>query len=157
MWRSLSRSQIAALIATLVDYGILIVWVEIIHQHYLQGVALGALGGAVINFFLNRHWSFEASRERLHPQALRYALVSLFSLILNTSGVYLLTEYAHVYYLLSQTFVSIILGLVWNYPLHRFFVYKKERYHEVRIHFAATQPENSPQNIDPRSSQSTPS
>ena len=131
MWRSFSRSQVAAFIATLIDYGSLIFWVEVIHQYYPYGVALGSLIGAVANFFLNRHWSFEASGGQWHPQALRYALVSIASLFLNTGGVYLLTEYVHIHYLLSKIAISISVGLIWNYPLHRFFVFKKERYHEV--------------------------
>ena len=39
--------------------------------------AAGAVAGAVVNFLINRHYTFAQSAERAWPQALRYAVVSL--------------------------------------------------------------------------------
>ena len=142
MWRSFSRSQISALIATIIDYAILTSWVEIFHHHYTVGVALGSAFGALTNFIVNRHWSFEKSEEVWHAQAYRYILVSAGSLLLNTTGVYLLTEYGHLYYLVSQVIISIFVGFFYNYPLHRFFVFKKGSDHEGTMHFTTTQSKN---------------
>ena len=156
MWRSFTRSQLSAFIATLFDYGILILCVELFHLHYSYGVALGAAGGAMINFFLNRHWSFEAHEEKLSGQLFRYFIIATGSLLLNTAGVYLLTEFVGLYYLVSQIFTSMSVGLLYNYPLHRFFVYKKkESHHEGTVHFTAQKPENSSQNPNPRASESS--
>jgi len=157
MWRSFSRSQIAAFLATIVDYAALVIWVESFHYYYPLGVALGSLFGAVTNFFLNRNWSFEANEGNWQIQAYRYAAVSTGSLLLNTGGVYLVTEFRDVHYLVSKIFISITVGFFWNYPLHRFFVFKKkEPAHEVRIHFATSESKNSSENFDPGTTQSTP-
>jgi putative flippase GtrA len=142
MWRSFSRSQFSALMSTIVDYGILTTWVEILHQSYPYGVALGSACGAIVNFLLNRHWTYQRGEDLWHAQAFRYALVATGSLILNTSGVYALTEYGHIYYLISQVMISICVGFFYNYPLHRFFVFKKilkkGSDHDGTIHFTAT-------------------
>ena len=46
-------------------------------QHYGFVAALGAVAGAIVNFLINRHYTFSQSAERAWPQALRYAVVSL--------------------------------------------------------------------------------
>jgi len=45
--------------------------------HYGFVAAAGAVAGAVVNFLINRHYTFASSAERALPQALRYAVVSL--------------------------------------------------------------------------------
>lgn len=126
MWKTFSKAQIAALVATAVDFGTLTLWVEVFHEFYAYGVAIGAFMGAVTNFFLNRHWSFEASADPMARQAGKYVLVSAGSLVLNTIGVYLLTERFGLFYLYSKIAIAILIGVFYNYPLHHFFVYHKE-------------------------------
>ena len=143
MWRSFSRSQIAAVCATLLDYGILLSWVEILHLHYYYGVALGAAFGAIANFLFNRHLSFESTDEHWQIQARRYAVVSAGSLALNTCGVFLITDFVGVHYFISQILISIFVGVLYNFPLHRYYVYKKkEASHEQTIHLPTPQSEN---------------
>jgi putative flippase GtrA len=45
--------------------------------HYGFVAATGAIAGAVVNFLINRHYTFAQSAERAWPQAVRYAAVSL--------------------------------------------------------------------------------
>lgn len=63
--------------ATITDgavYQLLLFWLP---AHYGFVAALGAIAGAVVNFSINRHFTFAQSAERAFPQAARYALVSL--------------------------------------------------------------------------------
>ena len=46
-------------------------------QHYGFVAAAGAVAGALVNFLINRHYTFSLAAERAWPQALRYAVVSL--------------------------------------------------------------------------------
>jgi putative flippase GtrA len=46
-------------------------------RHYGFVAAAGAVAGAIVNFLINRHYTFSLSAERAWPQAVRYALVSL--------------------------------------------------------------------------------
>ena len=124
MWKTFSRSQLAALVATLVDFGTLTLWVEMFHQFYAYGVAVGAAMGAVTNFMINRYWSFEAHDHPIAGQAVRYALVSTGSLVLNTFGVYLVTERFGLHYMLSKLSIAVMIGIFYNYPMHRYFVYE---------------------------------
>lgn len=121
--QSFSRSQLAAFAATVVDYVVLFALVELCGVWYVAATAIGAFVGAVTNFLLNRHWSFLVGDERWAGQAWRYAIVSAGSLILNTAGVYAMTEYLHVHYSISVFAVAISVGIFFNYPLHRYYVF----------------------------------
>jgi putative flippase GtrA len=125
---SLRRAQVASLVATVVDFSCLVFLVEVLRLWYVAATALGALAGAIVNFILGRHWSFMAGHERVRGQALRYAVVSAVSLALNSLGVYLLTEYLGLHYTISRAISAILVGLLFNFPLHRHFVFGRETY-----------------------------
>jgi putative flippase GtrA len=125
---SLRRSQIASLTATLVDFSSLIFLVEIGHVWYVAATATGAFLGAIVNFILGRHWTFEADHDSVRGQAIRYAVVSAVSLVLNSSGVYLLTEYLGIHYAISKAITAFLVGILFNFPLHRRFVFRRHTY-----------------------------
>jgi putative flippase GtrA len=120
---SFSRSQVAAFAATCADFGLLFGLVEILHVWYVLATALGAAAGAMTNFLLNRYWSFEADDQAWHGQALRYAFVSAGSLLLNTWGVFAVTEGLRIHYAVSVIIVSIVVAVAYNFPLQRYFVF----------------------------------
>ena len=121
---SFSKAQVSSLAATALDYGVLFLFAAVFHFWYVLATALGAFAGAVANFLINRHWSFQAAHGHIGHQARRYISVSAGSLILNTLGVFLVTEYLHVHYAFSVFLVSIAVGVFFNYPLHRYYVYR---------------------------------
>jgi putative flippase GtrA len=125
---SLRRSQIASLSATAVDFGSLIFLVEVCGVWYVAATAMGAGLGAIVNFLLGRHWSFTAGEQKVSGQALRYAAVAALSLVLNSLAVYLLTAYGDIYYALSRVIAAVLIGLLFNFPLHRRFVFGRRTF-----------------------------
>jgi len=121
---SFSKSQISAFIATAIDFICLVVLVEIFNVWYASATAIAALAGAISNFLLGRHWSFMATDDHWHGQAWRYSIVALGSLVLNTLGVYALTDLFTLQYLISKVITALVVGIVFNYPLHRYYVFK---------------------------------
>jgi putative flippase GtrA len=112
------------LAATVVDFGTLFLATELLHVWYVLSTGLGALLGAVTNFALNRFWSFEVSHLHWGPQVRRYAVVSAGSLGLNMLGVYGFTEGFGLKYGLSKVITAFLVGLLFNFPLHRGYVFK---------------------------------
>jgi putative flippase GtrA len=64
----------AATIADGVVYQLLLF---VLPGHYAVVAGVGAVAGAVVNFMINRHYTFARSAESMLPQAARYAAVSL--------------------------------------------------------------------------------
>ena len=125
---SLGRSQIASLTATVADFGSMIFLVEIGRVWYVAAVAMGAFVGAIVNFFLGRYWSFVAVNDDVRGQAIRYAAVAAMSLVLNSLGVYIATDYFGIYYVASKALVAFLIGILFNFPLHRRFVFPRRTY-----------------------------
>ena len=97
---------------------------ELMNIWYVISAAVGAAVGAVIAFFLGRNWAFVAKDEQKRTQALKYFIVALGSLGLNTFGVYAFTEWAEFQYVVSKTITAIIVAVSYNYTLNKYFVFK---------------------------------
>ncbi len=118
------RSQLSAVLATLVDFATMVVLVEHVGLHYVLATALGALAGGATAFLANRHWSFLAAHRAWDAQAARYGLVWAGSVGLNCGLVYLLTEHGGLAYTASKAVTAILVGIGFNFPLHRHFVFR---------------------------------
>lgn len=121
---SFSKSQIAASLATALDFATVFSLVEMAHVWYVLATALGSSVGAFTNFLLNRHWSFQATHRRWPTQAARYFAVSGTSMALRASAVYALTEAGGFHYSVSVAIASVAIGLFFNFPMHRYFVFR---------------------------------
>lgn len=121
----LSQHQIGALIATTVDYGVMIFCVSVIGASPVWGTIAGSIAGAFVSFTLGRRWIFDAERGHMGAQALRYALVSGASLCANAAGEWLLVH-AGLHYIVARIIASLFVGLAWNFPMHRHFVFRAD-------------------------------
>ncbi len=119
----LSQHQLAALLATGLDYCVMIACVSLFGLSPVTGTVLGALVGAVTNFTLGRLWVFDARKGSLRGQALRYAMVSTLSLCCNAGGEWLLVRVG-LQYVLARLVASLVVGVSWNFPMHRHFVFR---------------------------------
>jgi putative flippase GtrA len=125
-WRLLGRHQLGAVVATAIDFAVMIASVEWLHAPPALAAAVGALVGAVTNFVLGRRWVFRASAGDVLRQAERYAAVAAASAGWNALGEYALHDAGHVEYVIARALVSFAVGVAWNFPLHRRFVFRRE-------------------------------
>jgi putative flippase GtrA len=119
----LLRHQTASVVATVIDFAVMITLVSVVGAAPAVGTAIGAASGGVVNFLLGRRWIFRATAYHPAPQAGRYAMVSLGSLVLNTCGVHVLAGVMHYPYVAARLAVSFAVSVLWNFPLQRGFVF----------------------------------
>jgi putative flippase GtrA len=124
-WRTLGRHQLGALAATVVDFGTMILLVELLGLPPVTATAVGAAFGGVTNFSLGRAWIFRKQSGHIAVQALRYALVSGGGAGWNALGEHLVHDRAHVQYVLARGLVSIAVSLLWSFPMQRRFVFRE--------------------------------
>ncbi len=120
---TLLRHQAGAFAATALDFGVMITAVRLLGVYPTRATAIGALSGAVLNFALARAWIFDTHRGSMHAQALRYALVAMGSLLLNVAGEHLAFTILGLNYVVARLMVSLGVSILWNFPLHRSFVF----------------------------------
>ena len=74
-------------------------------------------------------------RSKLFKQLFRFGVVGFTAFLIDAGLLYVLTEYLHVYYLVSSV-ISFIVSLIYNYILSIFWVFdvkKKQTYKEVLL------------------------
>jgi putative flippase GtrA len=123
--RSWIRNALTSVFTTALDFGVLTGLVELFHVSYVISTFSGTVVGAVSNFTINRKWSYEATDGQAHLQLVRFLPVQAGSSGLQTLGVWLVTDQAHVQYMISKLVVATLVYLVWNYPMNRWFVFRK--------------------------------
>ena len=119
-----AKAQIASFIASLIDYLITILCVELLGFWYVAASSTGTIIGGVTNFSLGRHWVFRGGIRERNIQLVRYFMVWLGYLALVTCGVYLLTHLGGFNYIVSKITVTLFLAIAYNYPLQKRFVFR---------------------------------
>lgn len=118
------RAQAASLVASSVDFMMTILAVELAGLWYVTGTVVGTVSGGVTHFSLGRTWVFQASDKTIPTQFLKYFMVWNGSLVLNASGVYVVTQYGGVNYIYSKVLVSLFVGFSYNYIIQKKYVFR---------------------------------
>ena len=129
------RAQLSSQLASLADFLLTVLLTAFCNFYYVLATFTGSVFGGIINGIVNYHWTFKASGINKKRVAIRYAMIWIGSIILNTGGVFLIMEMLKktswlTGYLFDDIFfivkivVAIVVGFTWNYHMQRVFVYK---------------------------------
>ena len=121
---SLIKSQLTSFAATAVDYSVFLLLKEVFGVYYVFASGIGSFFGACVSFMLGRNWAFRRKDGEMSHQAIKYILTSGTSLVLNTLGIYFLTEWTGLDPKISKVLIAIIVGIFFNFLMYRYFVYK---------------------------------
>jgi len=123
-----AKAQVSAFIGGVLDYAIMVFITEVFHVHYTISIAIGGVIGALVNFSLNRYWTFPTKELRyknsIKKQLFKFVLVVLNSILLKSSGTYLITTYFSIDYKISRLMVDLFVSLAINYNLQKLWVFK---------------------------------
>jgi putative flippase GtrA len=108
-------------VGTSAHYAILIILVSGLHAHPVLGSTVGFLLGMIINYILNKSFTFSSTRA--HREAFwRFVIVAVIGIGINTSAMALLTIPLDFHYLLAQVLAT-ALALSWNFFGSRHWVF----------------------------------
>jgi len=80
---------------------------------YLLSSIVASIISSVINFILQKFWTFEnKSRVNMHLQVIQFCVVSIGYTAANGGMLYVLVGKLHLHYLLAQIIVSSIIGIL---------------------------------------------
>lgn len=124
-----TKAQFSALIGGVVDYGLMIFVAEAFHVHYTLGIVIGGIVGALINFTLNKRWTFNSDDEKYHnsllKQLVKFSITVINSILLKSSGTYFLSTFFSVDYKITRIMVDLIVSTCFNFTLQKEWVFKK--------------------------------
>jgi putative flippase GtrA len=111
--------------AALINFLFLLFLTEHFHFWYVISSIIGFIVSAFFNFLANKFWTFRhgALGRQAFLQALKFSLVVISGLIINTILIYIITEYIGFDYRLSWVFATAIVTF-WNFSLNRFWTFR---------------------------------
>ena len=102
------KAQASAFIGGLADYAIMIACTELLHIHYTISILISGILGAVVNFLINRRWTYKAQNAPVGSQIVKFIIVVLGSVVLKSGGTYLLTNWLNIDYKFSRILTDIV-------------------------------------------------
>lgn len=125
-----AKAQISAFVGGVVDYGIMILCTELFHVYYVFSIGISGVIGAIINFTLNKKWTFH-SKDRLYKntvntQLFRFVVVVAGSIFMKSSGTYCVTTYIGIDYKISRLIVDLIVSVLFNFNMQKYWVFIKK-------------------------------
>jgi putative flippase GtrA len=125
-----ARAQFSAFVCGMCDYFIMILLTEFTKIHYTVSIAIACVIGAIMNFSVNKIWTFYSKNNHykfsLTQQIWRFLFVVVSSIGLKMFGTYLLTTYLHIDYKISRLITDVIVSIFYNYMLQRYWVFKDQ-------------------------------
>lgn len=119
------KAQASAFIGGISDYAIMIFLTEYVGIFYTISICISGTLGAVINYSLNRYWTFKRTDVSKKEQLQKFVVVVVGSITLKSSGTYLLTEWLHIDYKVSRLMVDAVVSLGFNFMLQKYWVFRK--------------------------------
>ena len=119
------KAQLSAFVGGIVDYLTMLLYAEIFNVHYSLAIVAGGIVGAIVNFRINKKWTFQDESSDGTSQLLKFMLVVIGSIFLKSSGTVLLSESTALDYKYARIIIDAIVCFGFNYTLQRRWVFGK--------------------------------
>lgn len=118
-----AKAQFSAFCGGIVDYVTMVLLTEFFGMYYVVSIIFGGLIGAIVNFSINRKWTFKSNNPAILQQLLKFSFVVGGSIFLKSSGTFLLTEFTNIDYKITRIIVDAFVCFGFNYILQRKWVF----------------------------------
>lgn len=112
--KEFSKFIIVSIIGIVVNVSVLVFITEVFGIFYIVSYFLASIVSGVLNFMLNKHWTFKETSSEISKMAKQYARFFSINLTMQLMGAFMLyffTEYFGIHYAFSQV---IVLGFIWT-------------------------------------------
>ena len=86
------RAQFSSQIASATDFLVTILLVKLFGIYYVYATFTGSVCGGIVNCIINYKWTFKSKECKKRHVMVKYLLVWIGSILLNTWGIYFMTE-----------------------------------------------------------------
>ena len=142
------RSGVSSQASGWTDFAVSFVFFAWVNLSAWLSTAIGAVAGGVVNCIINYRFTFHAAGLDWRAIIVKYALVWIGSLLLNSFGsellFYVIRDWDWLetigfkhdgYFAAARLFVSLVVSWGWNFILQRYFVYRASWFDEYAIEF----------------------
>lgn len=113
--------------AQVVELAFLYLLTDIVGWWYEFSFCVAFLITFCVSFTMQKFWTFEdAETSDIHEQASVYFIVAVVNFVINTIALYILVEYAHLWYLLAQLIISGLIA-IGSFLIYKFYIFNQDR------------------------------
>lgn len=113
------RYAVAAGFGLLVDYGLLVISIELLRLPLLWATTIGFVAGLIVNFLLSERYVF--AEARLNSRWARFSVfagIGVVGVVILNVLMFLLVRLASLNYVLAKTLATVLV-YIWNYVARR--------------------------------------
>ena len=107
-----------------IDFAITYFFKEHVGVNRFVANTLGFGAAVVNNYLINRFWTFKNSERQIAKQFLKFLMVSVIGLGINTLCIYTFQQWNHLSFYVAK-FIAIVLVFMWNYTINAYVTFKK--------------------------------
>lgn len=122
---SFFKAQLSAFVGGIVDYGVMLLCKELLGFSVSIAICISGVVGAIVNFTINRFWSFKSDSTPLGNQLWKFVLVVIGSILLKSQGTPWLSDVTGIDYKITRLMVELVVSLGFNFVLQKYWVFKK--------------------------------
>ncbi len=124
--KQIIKYESTAIVGGAIDYGLLILLIEIFDVHYLIASVISLLSAMIVQYILNIRFVFDTRREHLVRKFIGYAVLGAIGIGLNTLIIYIAVHHLGLHYLPSKVCASVIVGL-YNFTSRKLYLERPVR------------------------------
>lgn len=110
------------LVCFVIDFGITYLFKEKFKFNKFTANAIGFLISVVLNFTLNRIWTFQSHNADIEMQFMKFISIASFALIINSVIIYLLNVKIRFNFYLSKL-IAVFIVMFYNYSMNALFTF----------------------------------
>ena len=127
---TVSRYIFSGFIASVVLFGSLVFFREVLGIWYLYSSTLAFILSFITSFLLHKLWTFRnLTGSNAYKQLVLFFIVSLINLGINGSGMFILVDKMGIWYFISQIFVTAFIA-IWSFFVYRLIFSRKNETEE---------------------------
>lgn len=122
---SFGKAQVSAFLGGLFDFAVYTLGIQVLgFSAYISNIISGSLG-AVVNFTINRYWTFDSTSAPVGKQLAKFVLVVIGSIFLKSTGILFLVDHFSLNPYYSKIIVEILVSLGFNFLMQKYWVFKQ--------------------------------
>lgn len=128
-WKKIFKFGLVGASGIIVNTGILYGLTEYLGVYYMISSVFAIEAAIITNFILNDTWTFDGAKtshlENRWKRFLSFEFVSVCGVVINLAVLFALTEFAGIYYIVSNI-AGIFIAFIWNFLVNRHITWKKK-------------------------------
>lgn len=118
------RAFVASCLAAAVDFGVLVLLIELVRVPVMASVVVGYLVGGVVQYVLCCFWVFSVVPTRIVTSFLAFTVLSLGGLLITAAVMEILNGHLGLHYSLAKV-CALGGAFAWNYLSRKYLLFRK--------------------------------